>query len=189
MITDKNGVKKHDRTFLPPEKIADIYMLAAKGKTNREIELSMNLRQGRVYGLLHALAHYYPRLKNDRKLRYKHLVAASYVIAQRIQAKKEASSIEYNIAPTGVVTPVEQTDSFQKLAAAKETFENAISEFIEEQVLEQVKGVHEENTQLKADMAKMEEAFKVAKNSNWVDSLKNKFGKKEQPVIQEVVSA
>ena len=38
-------------------------------------------------------------------------------------------------------------------------------------------------------MAKMEEAFKVAKNSNWVDSLKNKFGKKEQPVIQEVVSA
>lgn len=171
--------QKRPRTFLSPTKIADIYMLMVNGLKNREIEKLMNLREGRVGGLLKAMRHYYPEDTGDRKVKYKHLVTAAKIIKKRMEERREASALLYNISPTGVVEPQREIDSFEKLSRAEEIFKKAISDFIEEQVNAQVKEIKMENIKLKKDMEKAEEAFRIAKNSNWVDSLKNKFGKKE----------
>lgn len=110
-------------------------------------------------------------------------VISNYALLLRDEKDNKIGTAIYDKSITKPVLKSESEDRFDNLEKAFESFQQALSTFIGDQVriesnskIKQIEQSYARKLKDSEDMVKqMEEAFEIAKNSNWVDTLKKRF--------------
>ena len=183
------------------EEIERIYWLKTEGKSIKGIAEEMGIGSSTVCSTLRSLKSYLDTGKfNAKRRRNRSYIRAMKRIKVETQRRGEnahSAVSKFCEAVEGVekrprkVEVVEETkvlqnekregqDRFDKLEQSLSAFQQSISQFIEEEVENQVGSIKSENSELKVELKKayseLEPLKEEAHRSNWVGELKRKFG-------------
>lgn len=183
---------------LTANQIVQIYWLKKEGKTGRRIAEDLGISKvGRVQFAMRGIEKYLdPKQLHAKKSKRKTYVRAARQIEEEIARRQEIAQYAVNRFAQAVEEPqkvevVEETkclqnqekdcpDRFDKLEQSLSVFQEAVSQFIEEEVRSQVCEVLEYTELLKEELKKtkqeLEPLREEAHKSNWIGSLRQKFG-------------
>ena len=179
------------------EEIEKIYWLKTEGKSIGFIAKEIGIKNTSVTSVLRSLKTYLDsKAFNAKERKTRTYVRAAKKIQAETARRQETAHEAVSKFCEAIEGPekksqkperveVEETqivvgDRFERLEQSLSAFQQSISQFIEEEVGNQVGGIKEENTKLKDEVKELRSVLEPlkeeARRSNWIGELKRKFG-------------
>ena len=179
------------------EEIEKIYWLTKQGKSRKEISAETGISFHSIQSVLRSIKRYLdPRQFSTKNRKVKTYLRAMKRINAEIENRQKNAHEAVSKFCEAVEEPekknkkperveVEETqivvgDRFERLEQSLSAFQQSISQFIEEEIDNQVGNIKEENAKLKDEVkelrSELEPLKEEAHRSNWIGSLRRKFG-------------